>query len=54
MRSTQHPIKWLPGAISPGVKWPGREADQSRPSSAEVMNGGAIPPLPYMYLQYRA
>jgi hypothetical protein len=29
-----------------GVKRPGREADHSPPSSAEVRNGGAIPPLP--------
>jgi hypothetical protein len=27
---------------------PGREADHSPPSSAEVKNGGAIPPLPNM------
>jgi hypothetical protein len=23
----QHPIKWVPGALSLGVKWPGRETD---------------------------
>jgi hypothetical protein len=28
-----------------GVKWPGREADHLPPSSAEVKNGGVIPPL---------
>jgi hypothetical protein len=27
IRSTQLPIQWVPGAISPGVKWPGLEAD---------------------------
>jgi hypothetical protein len=43
---TQPPIQWVPGALSPGVKRPGREADHSPPSSAEVKNGGAIPPLP--------
>jgi hypothetical protein len=31
------------------VKRPEREADHSPPSSAEVKNGGAIPPLPHMY-----
>jgi hypothetical protein len=36
------------GALSPGVKLPGREADNPPPSSAVVKNGGAIPPLPYM------
>jgi hypothetical protein len=28
-----------------GVKRPGREADHSPPSNAEVKNGGAVPPL---------
>jgi hypothetical protein len=31
--------QWVPGALSLGIKWPGREADHSPPS-------GAIPPLP--------
>jgi hypothetical protein len=33
---TQPPIQWVPGALSLGVKWPGREADHSPPSSAKV------------------
>jgi hypothetical protein len=33
---TQSSIQWVRGALSPGVKWPGREADNSRPTSAEV------------------
>jgi hypothetical protein len=33
------------GASSPEVKRPGSDADHSSPSSAEVKNGGAIPPL---------
>jgi hypothetical protein len=28
------------------IKWPRREADRSFPTSAEVINAGAIPPLP--------
>jgi hypothetical protein len=32
--------------LSPEVKRPGREADYTLPSSAEVKNGGAIPALP--------
>jgi hypothetical protein len=32
----QFPIQWVPGALSLGVKRPGREADHSAPSSAEV------------------
>jgi hypothetical protein len=33
---TQPTIQWVPGSLSLGVKWPGREADHSPPSSAEV------------------
>jgi hypothetical protein len=33
---TQPPVQWLPGDLSLGVKWPGREADHSPPSNAEV------------------
>jgi hypothetical protein len=36
MVPTQTPIQWVPGALSLGVKRPGREADHSPPSSAEV------------------
>jgi hypothetical protein len=43
---TQPPIQQVPGTLSSGVKWVGREADHSPPSSAEFKNGGAIPPLP--------
>jgi hypothetical protein len=35
-------------ASCPGSKAAGREADHSPPSSADVKNGGAIPPLPHM------
>jgi hypothetical protein len=33
---TQPPIQWVPGALSLGVEWPGREADLLPPTSAEV------------------
>jgi hypothetical protein len=47
--------KWVSGAISPGVRWPGREDDHSSPSSAEVKNGGAIPTLPiYVHSRHSA
>jgi hypothetical protein len=39
--STQPPIQWVPGALFPGVKRPGREADHSR-------RCGSINPLPHM------
>jgi hypothetical protein len=34
--STQPPIQWVTGGSFPGVKRPGREADHSPPTSAEV------------------
>jgi hypothetical protein len=34
--STQPPIQWVPGPLSPGVKQQGREADHSPPTSADV------------------
>jgi hypothetical protein len=34
--STQPPIERVPGALSSGVKLPGREADHSPPATAEV------------------
>jgi hypothetical protein len=34
--STQPPIQWVPGALSPKVKRPGREANHSPPLNAEV------------------
>jgi hypothetical protein len=43
---TQPSIQWIPKAASSEVKRPVRESDHSPPSSAEVKNGGAIPPLP--------
>jgi hypothetical protein len=45
---TQPPIQCVPRALSRGVKRPGREADHSPPSSAEVKNAWSytsIPPL---------
>jgi hypothetical protein len=36
LEPTQPPIQWVPGALSWGVKRPGREADHSPPSSAEA------------------
>jgi hypothetical protein len=34
--STQPPIQWIQGALSPGAKRPVRESDHSPPASAEV------------------
>jgi hypothetical protein len=35
-RFIQSPIQWMPGALSPGLKRQGREADHLPPTSAEV------------------
>jgi len=35
---TQPPFQWLLGALSLGVKRPGRESDRSPPFSADVKN----------------
>jgi hypothetical protein len=43
-------VKWVPEAISQEVTRLGREAYHSPPSSAEVKNGGTIPPLPLISL----
>jgi hypothetical protein len=47
LRPTQSPIQLILGAISSGLKRPGREAHKSPPPSAEVKNDGAITPLPH-------
>jgi hypothetical protein len=44
---TQPPTRWVTEALSPEVKWPGRENSHSPPSSDEIKNGGPIPPLPH-------
>jgi hypothetical protein len=42
LEPTQPPIQLVPGALSLGVKRPGREADHSPPSSAEVKERVAL------------
>jgi hypothetical protein len=52
---TQPPIQWVPGATSPGIKRPGREADQSPPTSAEVKNTSiytSTPPYVFMAFSF--
>jgi len=45
--SIQPRTQWVPGALYPRVKPPGRKADHSPPSSAELRMRGAIPPIPH-------
>jgi hypothetical protein len=46
--SRDHPASYPMGIRGsfPGVRRPGSETDHPLPPSAEVNNGGAIPPLP--------
>jgi hypothetical protein len=46
--SGAHPASYTAGtgAVSPGIKRQGREADHSVPSRSKIKNSGAIPPLP--------
>jgi hypothetical protein len=46
LKPTQPPIQWVPGALSVGVKRPGREADHSPPSGAEVKEYVELYPTP--------
>jgi hypothetical protein len=47
----QPPIQWEPGALSSGVKRPGRKADHSPPTSARSRQYGSIHPLPlYVFM----
>jgi hypothetical protein len=46
LRPTQPPIQWVLGALSLGVKRPGREADHLPPSSAEVKNAWSYTSTP--------
>jgi hypothetical protein len=48
---TQPPIKWVPGALSLGVKRPGREADHSPPTSAEDKNAWSYTSTPPIRLR---
>jgi hypothetical protein len=43
---TQPPIQWVPGVLYLGVRRPGREADHSPPTSAEVENAWRYIPIP--------
>jgi hypothetical protein len=43
---THPPIQWVPVTLSREVKWPGRETDRSRPSSAEFKNAWSYTSTP--------
>jgi hypothetical protein len=51
LEPTQPLIQWVPGSLSLGVKRPGREADHSLPSSAEVKNAWSYTSTPqYVFM----
>jgi hypothetical protein len=43
------PNQWVLGATTPEVKRPEPEADHSHLSSADVKNGGVVPPLLHVF-----
>jgi hypothetical protein len=47
------PTQWVAEALSPGVKRPGREADHSPPTSAEVKNAWSYTSIPqYVFIAW--
>jgi len=53
LMTTQPSIQWVPGALSLGVKWPGREADHTPQSSAEVKNAWSYTSTPqYVFMAW--
>jgi hypothetical protein len=40
------PIQWVPSVFTPRIKLPGREANYSHPSSAEVKNAWSYTSTP--------
>jgi hypothetical protein len=51
--STQPPIQWVPGTLSPGENRPGREADHSPPTRTYVKNTCIYLPIPpYTFIAY--
>jgi len=47
------PIKWVAGALTPGVKRLGHEADHSPPSSAEFKNAWKYNSTPqYVFMEW--
>jgi hypothetical protein len=47
LRPNQPPVQWVPGLFFLEVMRQEREIAHSPPISAEVKNGGAIPPQPH-------
>jgi hypothetical protein len=48
MAPTRPLIQFVLSVLSSELKRPGRETNHSPPSSGEVKNGGAVPPLRHM------
>jgi hypothetical protein len=49
----QPPAQWVAGALSPGVKWPGNEANHAPPSSAEVRKAWSYTfTPPYIFMMW--
>jgi len=44
----QSPIEWMPGALSSGIKWPGRDANHSH-LVLRLRMPGVIPSIPVFH-----
>jgi hypothetical protein len=49
---TQPPIQWVSGALSFGVKRPGREADHSHLVPRSIMRGAILPLPQYVFMAW--
>jgi len=50
---TQSPTQWLRWTLTPGVKWPGCEADHAHPSGAGVKNAWSYTSTPlYVFMAW--
>jgi hypothetical protein len=47
---THPPTLWVPRVLSPRAKWPGREANHSPPTRAEIKNAWNYTPTPPYFL----
>jgi len=48
--ATQSTIQLVPGALTSGIKWPGREADHLPPSSSDIKNACSYTSIPSIRL----
>jgi hypothetical protein len=50
---TQPPIQWVPGALTPRIKWPERESDNSPPFTVEINAWSYAFTPKYLFMEWR-